>query len=283
VPWWAKIGAKMILSRVPAPYGVWRRLGIFRHGDMGRPEHAVKVFETHYRRALRYVALQPGFVALELGPGDSLLSGLVARYRGASRTYLVDTGAFAARDLRPYRELIRMVNGCGCAPQEIPDGTDLDAIARMFHITYLTGGATSLAAVPDESIDFAWSHVVLEHIRRREFEPCMLELRRVMRKGAICSHTVDLRDHVGGAINNLRFSERVWESEFIARSGFYTNRLRRSEILKVFAAAGFQPLMVEPLSWQSLPTPRRSLADPFREMHDDELLVAQFDVVLRAW
>src|SRR5256885_3764602 len=30
LPIWAKIGAKVILSRVPAPYGVWRRLGIFR-------------------------------------------------------------------------------------------------------------------------------------------------------------------------------------------------------------------------------------------------------------
>ena len=38
MPWWAKIGAKVVLSRVPVPYGVWRRLGIFRHGDMGRPE-----------------------------------------------------------------------------------------------------------------------------------------------------------------------------------------------------------------------------------------------------
>jgi hypothetical protein len=26
-------------------------------------------------------------------------------------------------------------------------------------------------------------------------------------------------------LNNLRFSERIWESEFMAKSGFYTNRI----------------------------------------------------------
>jgi len=32
LPWWAKIGAKLALSRAPAAYAVWQRMGLFRHG-----------------------------------------------------------------------------------------------------------------------------------------------------------------------------------------------------------------------------------------------------------
>ena len=41
----------------------------------------------------------------------------------------------------------------------------------------------------------------------------------MIRPGGLCSHVVDLKDHLGGALNNLRFSQRVWESRTMAGSG----------------------------------------------------------------
>ena len=32
LPWWLKIILKMILSRLPLPYRLWRRIGVFRLG-----------------------------------------------------------------------------------------------------------------------------------------------------------------------------------------------------------------------------------------------------------
>jgi len=46
----------------------------------------------------------------------------------------------------------------------------------------------------------------------------------------MCSHRVDLRDHFGSALNNLRFSDKKWELDWIANSGFYTNRIRLQEM-----------------------------------------------------
>lgn len=89
------------------------------------------------------------------------------------------------------------------------------------------------------SIDFIWSQAVLEHIRKSEFLDTMLELHRILRPNGVCSHVVDLKDHLGGALNNLRFSEKLWESNFMASSGFYTNRIRYSEMLDIFHQAGF--------------------------------------------
>ncbi len=63
-----------------------------------------------------------------------------------------------------------------------------------------------------------------EHIRAARFLPMMLALRRAMATSGRNFHYIDLQDHLAYALNNLRSSDRVWESEFVAKSGFYTNR-----------------------------------------------------------
>jgi len=73
----------------------------------------------------------------------------------------------------------------------------------------------------------------------------------------------------------------LWESEFMARSGFYTNRIRYREFLELFKRAGFDVEVKRVLRWDRLPTPRNKLNEAFRSLPDDELLVYGFDVVLR--
>lgn len=49
LPWWSRIAAKIVLSRLPAGYGLWRRIGLFRHGEMDRTGYALgKVRATEY-------------------------------------------------------------------------------------------------------------------------------------------------------------------------------------------------------------------------------------------
>src|SRR5688500_12337339 len=48
VPWFGKIAAKMVLSRVPLSHAVWQRLGLFRHGQMADVEYAYRVFRGHF-------------------------------------------------------------------------------------------------------------------------------------------------------------------------------------------------------------------------------------------
>ena len=40
VPWYARMGAKIVLSRLPLPYSFWHRIGLFSHGFMDEPEYA---------------------------------------------------------------------------------------------------------------------------------------------------------------------------------------------------------------------------------------------------
>ena len=82
-------------------------------------------------------------------------------------------------------------------------------------------------------------------------------------------------------MNNLRFPEGLWESEFLARSGFYTNRIQHGEMLAIFREAGFEVEVTGVDRWERLPTPRPSLGRPFRDLPEEELNVLAFDVLLR--
>jgi len=280
VPWQAKIAAKLVLSRLPISYGFWRGLALFQHGYMERPAYAYGVFRRHFDRA-KPVLEDSGFVAMEVGPGDSLFSAMIARGYGAAKTYLVDVGSFAADQLEPYRHMQRFLGDQGLQVPDISSCRTVQEVLSVCQGEYLTAGVTSLQTIPGQSVDFVWSQAVLEHIRRAEFLDFMQEIRRTLRKSGICSHRIDLMDHLGGALNNLRFSDRLWESNFMATSGFYTNRIRYNEMLDLFRHAGFRIEVVQVDRWDQLPTPRLKLAEPFRILPDEELCVSGFDVILR--
>jgi SAM-dependent methyltransferase len=278
--WRLKILAKLVLSRLSIDYAWFRWLGIFRHGAMDEGDYVLQTFRPHLVRALEH-GLKPGFTALEIGPGDSLGSAILTRGAGAAHVWLIDSGPYASLDIDVYRRIAEQARAAGVC---IPDSLDLSNVAGMLsscNAQYLTGGLRDWLRIPDSSVDWIWSQAVLEHIRLADFGPLCAEMRRVLTPGGIACHRIDLKDHLDGSLNNLRFGDSVWESDFMATSGFYTNRLRRSQILAAFAAAGLDAEVVGCESWPKLPVARRALAPRFRDMPDDELRVSGFTVVLR--
>jgi SAM-dependent methyltransferase len=280
-PWYVRMAAKIVLSRIPASYQTWRAVRLFVHGGMAKPAYAYGVFRQHFD-ASDFPRKEGGFVALEIGPGDSLLSAVVASAFGAAKCYLVDTGNYAIADIAPYQEVAHLLRSQGLAPPNLAGAHDREDILRRCNATYLVDGLASLRKLPSDSIDFAWSNAVLEHVRHREFIAGVREVRRVLVRDGCVSHQVDLTDHLGGGLNNLRFPTRWWEAEWLARSGFYTNRIRFSEMMGLFAAEGFKVESLVTGRFDSLPLPRTSLAREFRNLSDEDLMVSEFHAVLRA-
>ncbi|HEY0997336.1 MAG TPA: class I SAM-dependent methyltransferase [Gemmatimonadaceae bacterium] len=280
IPWWAKLGAKVVLSRLPAGYAVWQRLGLFKHGPMEKPEYAFRVFRKHYER-VAFGRKGAGFVVVELGPGDTLGTALVAKAFGASRTWLVDVGPFARHDVGPYRALASLLRAEGLTAPDLDDARSLDDVLRACNATYLTNGLASLREIPDRSVDLVFSNAVYEHIRRAEVAPMTREVARILRDDGATSHSIDLKDHLGGGLANLRFTDDRWESEFMVRSGFYTNRLRWTDFVTIFDDAGLTPELLRTERWSRLPLPRRKLAPMFSAYPDDVLLVSDIDLVAR--
>ncbi|MDP9201191.1 MAG: class I SAM-dependent methyltransferase [Gemmatimonadota bacterium] len=279
IPWPIKIAAKIVLSRLPVPYSFWSRLNLFKLGLMADPEYAERVFLEHFAQFDRTRSPE-GFTCLELGPGDSLLSAVVAHKHGSTRTYLIDVGTFAEQDVQAYRaaasRLLETGNGGGMPD----DWASVEDMLKSCNATYLTRGLASLSGLPSESVDFIWSQAVLQHVRRADFLPLLEQTRRVLRKGGVASHLIDLRDHLGGKLNNLRFSEQVWEGKLFSRSGFYTNRYRYSEILRMCQDAGFSVRATRCDLWPEIPTQRSAMAAPFRRFDEDELRIHGFYLTL---
>jgi len=59
--------------------------------------------------------------ALEVEPGDSLLSAIVAKAYGARACYLIDSGAFAIENITPYRAAGNYVRSLNLSPPDLSE------------------------------------------------------------------------------------------------------------------------------------------------------------------
>ncbi|MGE5329745.1 MAG: methyltransferase [Deltaproteobacteria bacterium] len=278
IPWWLKIGSKIILSRLPIKYTYWKKLKLFELGGMDKPQYSFDVITEHMKRA-GLKNLQDKTV-LEMGPGDSLFTVLIANAYGAKKIYLVDVKDFAAKEIGLYKNMANFLKSKGLNAVDISNCTNIKEVMSLCNAEYLTQGLDSYKTIPGNSIDFAFSQAVLEHIRKQDFLSTFKEIKRVAQNCAVSSHYVDLKDHLDGSLNNLRFSEKCWESDFMVKSGFYTNRIRYAKMLKLFKEAGFSYEVINFKKYEKMPIARNKLADEFGRLTDDELNIMDFEVVL---
>jgi SAM-dependent methyltransferase len=279
VPFWVRIVAKIILSRLPFDYRLWTKLGLFRHGKMDEKLYVERVFNSHLAR-LTSDSLPAGKVVLELGPGDSVATAIFCASRNA-RSILIDSGDYATRDVSLYQSIAKALKEGGANTPNLSGAKTREDILTICNSSYFTNGLVSLKELPDSSVDFIFSQAVLEHVRLQDFFETLKQCRRILKRNGVASHRVDLKDHLGGGLNNLRFNRLLWESEFFVRSGFYTNRIRFSEMTSLMRQAGF---LVEVLTldrWRDVPIRRDVLAADFASVTDEDLLINGFDVLLR--
>jgi hypothetical protein len=280
VPWWTKLGSKLILARLPVPYAVWRRLGIFKHGRSDARWTRERKFATEcLELAARAIGRVPRST-LELGPGDSLVGAMVAAAQGVEDIAIVDVGDFATVEVERYRPLVEDLEKAFPGFAKRVDLSSRERLLESIQARYFIHGLEDMASLPSGSVELAFSLKVMEHVRRREFAPLMSELARLSAPVSIQRHVVDLHDHMGCSLNNLRFSEGFWEHPVVSKSGFYTNRLRCSQIASMARESGFQVTVPHALIWPAVPVSRRKMHAAFRSFADADLQVCMFDMVL---
>ena len=276
--WWARIAAKLFLSRLPFSYRFYQAMGLFRHGQMDESTYPIRVFEDRANQAGVLNSLR-GKVILELGPGDSIATAVISRSLGA-KGLLVDAGRFANENIQVYKELANELKKNGYLDPHISECQNIDQILIACDGQYLTGGLKSLKGIQSNSIDYIFSQAVLEHIREHEFLETLIQCNRILKSDGICCHRVDLRDHLGGGLNNLRINSKIWESHFFASSGFYTNRIRFGRMMDLFKVAGFKYSVTNLVKWESAQIKRNKLSSEFHNISNEDLLICEFDVLL---
>ena len=271
IPWWAKLAVKLAIARLPVHYTVARSLALAKHGGMDRPAWAYKIFRQYFDNT-DFPAKAGGFTLLEMGPGDSLFSALIAKSLGAESVWLVDVDSFANLDVNLYRMMSQFLMEQGLNSPDLSSSKSIEDVLAACSARYLTNGLASWRQIASGSVDFIFSNTVLQHIARPEVGQTFAELRRVIHLQGCAVHVIDFRDMMGQSLHHLRFSERVWESRWFRNSGCYTNRFRLPEMLTMIQSAGFDVASIEVDRWSELPIPRSKLASPYREMPEEHLL-----------
>jgi SAM-dependent methyltransferase len=246
---------------------------------MNNPKYSYGVFQHHFLKVKKF--LPDNFTLCELGSGDSISTALIAPCFGSSKTYLIDNGNFATRDISEYKKLYDFLTKKGFNGLVFDTSFDFNDILLNNNSYYLTKGINDLKKLETNSIDFVFSQATLEHIAFHDFIATQEQIHRILKPSGIVSHNIDLRDHLVGGLNNLRFSERIWEFDLMAKSGFYTNRIRYSQMLNIFKKTGFNVDAVIIETWDKLPIPRSKLSHDFRNLSDKDLCVSVFDVLLK--
>jgi len=157
---------------------------------------------------------------------------------------------------------------------KISEGSSLFEALEAIGISYLTSGLQSMREIPSDCVRFSFSNAVLEHVLRSEFEDFCRELHRVHLSKSVNAHQVDYKDHLGGQLNNLRLSHRVWENKLFPNQGYYTNRLRHREVLALFSKAQFAIEEDQMRKWDSVPPSAKKRARDFAHLNDDDLAVS---------
>lgn len=280
LPWWAKLSGKLALSWIPNKHTLFRGIGLYVHGAMLNPDCALRWYLDHVEEmGVPHLPASTNLTILELGPGDSVATALIAACREQHSAILVDSGRHVDFSRSHYDALIQVLSRLHPGRpilDRMRAAPTVKDLLEVCNARYLTNGLDSLRTLASSSVDLVYSAAVMEHIRLAEVTPIIAELFRVLRPGGVMVHTIDFRDHLAESLNSLRFPERVWESGPFRNSGFYTNRIRADSFFQVIETVGFHPISRQNDEWDVLPIAPRKLHHSFRDRHDLKIWCSRF-------
>jgi predicted SAM-dependent methyltransferase len=277
-PWQVKICLKLFLAKIPLSYFFWKRVGLFVHGAMDRIDYSIDVFHMHLTNANLENKLK-GKTILELGPGDSVASAFLAKKYDA-KSILVDVDFFANSNVDFYKRFAKQLVNVDDLHEIFGSYTNFSDMLSKLDTVYMCDGVGSLALIDSNKVDFIFSNSVLQHVKRNEFNQMLCQLYRILKMNGVCSHRVDFSDCISNSLNNLRFSDSVWESKQFRSSGFYTNRIRFTEILSLFESVGFKVKVTNVLKWREMPVKINFLNKKFSTLDENELMIRGADFLL---
>lgn len=219
---------------------------------------------------------------LEIGPGINLGTGLIFAMTGSRKYYGLDIykdpDLFGAPQYQSIVSLLSLI-----APGGIR--TPADAIMKIAgeqvsfdkdRIEYLYPRQSYDIPLADGSLDYVFSHATFEHIA--DPMKTIAAIHRVLRKGGVTAHQIDLRDHrdFSKPLEFLKIDAGAWKEKYRnpAMAHLYMNRWRTSDFKAAFEKRGFQVLKVQPNeTYPVTEEMRKSLHQDFQKYSLEDLSI----------
>jgi len=243
----------------------------------------------------------------ELGPGDSLGTGLASMLTGADHYLALDAKPHASSgsNIATFEELVQLFSAEAAIPghdefpnlQPLPTSLEfprhiltpeilgatlqpdrLDAIRRTLQgenggrvsVRYLAPWDNASILEP-EVVDLAFSQAVLEHVE--DIGTVYRALYRWLKPGAVMSHAIDFKSHglTRSWYGHWTLSDLQWF--FVkGRRVYLINREPQSSHLAEIEGAGFEIITSTPTL--QAPVPRSLLSPRFSRLTDDDLRIS---------
>jgi hypothetical protein len=279
VPWWGKLGVKLGLAAVGLHGARVRAIGFGRHSFHVSDSERLLGARHWLEQAEGVLGRRPRTL-LEIGPGGMVVRAPVLAGLGLQRIWFSDIDDSGTTEPGRYLAAAAAARAHGIPAPDLSRCADRAAILARCNASLLIGGAAVLAAIPDGSIDLVVSEATMEHVRRDEMAPLLVQLRRVTAPDGMGLHMIDFMDHLGGGLQHLRFSDQFWASPLVGRAGVYVNRLGLSAMVSRFRRAHFEVAVPEAIMWAKRPPgPEKPHPEAMRPAADD--LVAQATLIVR--
>ncbi len=236
--------------------------------------YAERTFEGHKAAILRARGALEGARVLELGPGQTLVTGVLLYVHGARSYEAVDLWPVPEQDPAIYARLRAHLSS---RPELL---VRFDEVVRFEgpsvridpeKIRYRHPVDAGALPSPDASFDVVLSLAAFEHFS--DPEAAIRECARVTASDGVNLHQIDLRDHRDFAkpLEFLKASEEEWQRLAAGKPSF-TNRWRKSDFERAFAAAGFVVSPIEVNARTSVDAVLRASFDArYRDRSTDDL------------
>ena len=307
----AKIFAKGLLSFVPGLHRAFADAG----AGTASADYCYGVWMKHITLLWQHgMRSMPGSV-LELGPGDSIGTGLAALLCGVERYTGVDAVAFASSraNIAVFRELTYLLQRR--APRPVAGFPPFDAylderlfpshvldeqrlaaslaparLARLEHAVHALGTPSAdlpiryftwdrPEAIGAGSVDLVFSHVVLNHVD--DLEGLYADCARWVRPGGWMSHQIDFTslETTPEWNGHRRYGELAWKV-ISGRRRYFVNREVLTTHLRIMSRHGFDVVHVIRGLRQGGLT-RAQLAPRWRQCSDEDLATQTGFVIAR--
>lgn len=283
---------------------------LFRKGTRGTDSarYCYSVWLRHLVKIHAYRRVPLDGVVVELGPGDSLGTGLASLLSGASKYFAIDVVRHSnvEHNLRVFEELIRLFETRAPIPSDAefqgikPQLDDLrfprdilrdDWMAHCLNPRRLKAISDALAEVAEgespvncvdplkartligsDRIDLLFSQAVLEHADNLSnvYEACFAWLKR----DGVMSHQIDFKSHGLSPHWNGHwvYPEPVWRL-IRGKRPYLLNREPCSTHFRMLSQTGFE-VIAEERSVAPTRLARSQLASRYRGLSDDDLTTA---------
>jgi SAM-dependent methyltransferase len=174
-----------------------------------------------------YLGTDPRRAFLRLGRVLTSGSWLIFVPAGAEKYYglniYMDPELFAAARYESIAYLLQLAGG-NKTLRKVDDVMKIKDGKVEFlkdRIEYLYPRQSHDIPIPDRSVDYVFSHATLEHVA--DPEKTVPAIHRVLRKGGITAHQIDMRDHADSSkpLELLKVNENTWNEQGKTRSALH--------------------------------------------------------------